>query len=291
MASPLFDKKVQITLAKPVKGSYSKTEPNAIVVTGLRMSFKIEKKLQKNPNKAAVVIYNLAPQTRALVEKKPLHVRLDAGYGNNIHRLWVGDMTFSSSRFNNVDWITEIEIANGERAFNYARCNRSYKSAQGGSGTTTLDLINEVAHSMEMSVVVRDDVKAALRGAELSQAMSIRGPAYKTLDRVLSANGLEWSIQDSQIQILRPEQLRNDQAHVINQSTGMIGTPEYNAPKKPGEKAVLKLKMLLHAGLVPGQKIQVESETISGVFRLEAVTHTGDTFTDEFFSEIEAKPV
>ena len=56
-------------------------------------------------------------------------------------------------------------------------------------------------------------------------------------------------------------------------------------------KPVLKLKMLLHAGLVPGQKIKVESETISGVFRLEAVTHNGDTFTNDFYTEIEAKPV
>lgn len=291
MADPLFDRKVQITLAKPLNGSFAKLEPNAVVVTGLRMAFKIVKKLQKNPNTAEVVIYNLAPQTRALVEKKPLHVRLDAGYGNTVHRLWIGDMTFSSSRFDMVDWVTTIEIANGERAYNHARVNRSFKKAQGGFGTNTLDVINEVAKSMEMGVVVPPDLKAELSKDELKQALSIRGPARKALDKVLNARGLEWSMQDGQIQILRPEQLRNDQAHLINQSTGMIGTPEYNAPKKPGEKAVLKVKVLLHAGLVPGQKIKVESETISGIFRLEAVTHSGDTFTNDFFSEVEAKPV
>jgi hypothetical protein len=291
MATPLFDKKIRVTLAKPVKGSFTQTEPNAVVVTDLRMAFKIEKKLQKNPNTAELVIYNLAPHTRALIEKKPLHVRIDAGYGDTIHRLWVGDMTFSSSRFEGVDWITQIEIANGERAFNYARCNRSFKKSQGGAGTNVLEVVNEIAKTMEMGVSIRSDIKAELSGSELKQALSIRGPAHKNLDKVLTAKGLEWSIQDGQIQILRPEQLRSDQAHLVNQSTGMIGTPEYNAPKKPGAKAVLKVKMLLHAGLVPGQKIKVESESISGVFRLEAVTHSGDTFTNEFFSDIEAKPI
>ena len=291
MADPLFDRKVKITLAKPFADSFARLEPNAVEVTDLRMAFKIEKKLQKNPNTAEITIYNLAPQTRALIEKKPLHIRLDAGYGNSVYRLWIGDMTFSSSKFDNVDWITTIEVANGERAYNHARVNRSFKKAQGGTGTCAGDVVNEVAKSMEMKVVAPPDVKAELNSAELKQAMSIRGPSRKVLDKVLTPRGLEWSIQDGELQILRPEQLRNDQAHLINQSTGMVGTPEYNAPKKPGEKAVLKLKMLLHAGLVPGQKIKVESDTISGVFRLEAVTHTGDTFTNDFYSDIEAKPV
>jgi hypothetical protein len=291
MAGPLFDRKVQITLAKPVSGSFTRMEPNAIVVTDLRMSFKIEKKLQKNPNTAQITLWNLAPQTRALVEKKPLHIRLDAGYGETVHRLWVGDMTFSSSRYDNVDWITVIEVANGERAFNHARVNRSFKKAQGGAGTNCMDVVHEVAKSMEMPVTIPADIKTELQDAELKHALTIRGPSRKSLDRILKPKGLEWSMQDGQIQILRPEQIRNDQAHLINQSTGMIGTPEYNAPKKPGEKAVLKLKMLLYAGLVPGQKIKVESETITGVFRLEAVTHTGDTITNEFFSDLEAKPI
>jgi hypothetical protein len=287
----LFDRKIQITLAKPVTGSFTKMEPNAVVVTDLRMSFKIEKKLQKNPNTASVVLYNLAPQTRALIEKKPLHIRLDAGYGTVVHRLWIGDMTFSSSRYDNVDWITEIEIANGERAFNHARVNRSFRKAQGGSGANCMDVVNEVSKSMEMPVTIPDIVKAELKKAELKHAMAIRGPSRKVLDKVLKSNGLEWSMQDGQIQILRPEQIRADQAHLINQSTGLIGTPEYNAPKKPGEKAVLKFRMLLYAGLVPGQKIKVESDTISGLFRMEAVTHTGDTHSNEFFSDVEAKPI
>lgn len=291
MANPLFNKKIRLTLAKPIRGSFTQTEPNATVINDLRMSFKIEKKLQKNPNTATMVVYNLNATSRALVEKKPLRVRLDAGYGDTIHRVWEGDMTFSSSTFSNVDWITEIEVGNGERSFNYARCNRSFRKGQGGSNTTDIDVINEVAKAMEMGLSIPPDLRAELQGRELNQALTLRGPARKSLDKLLNARGLEWSIQDGQLQILRPEQLRVDQAHLINQSTGMIGTPAYNAPKKPGEKAVLKLKTLLHPGLVPGQKIKVESATITGVFRLEAVTHTGDTFTDQFFSEIEAKPV
>ena len=288
MADPLFNRRVHVTLAKPVAGSFVSTEPNGIEVTDLRMSFKIEKKLQKNPNTAEIVIYNLAPHSRAMLEKKPVHVRLDAGYGETIHRLWIGDMTFSSSRYDNVDWVTVIEIANGERAYNHARVNRSFKKA---SGTDLYGVINEVSAAFEMPLNLPSDVKAQLKDKKLQKGMTLRGPARNALDKILKAEGLEWSIQDNVIQILKPEQLRSDQAHLINQSTGMIGVPEYNAPKKPGEKAVLKLRMLLHAGLVPGQKIKVESETITGVFRLEAVTHTGDTHTNDFYSDIEAKPV
>lgn len=287
MSSPLFDRRVRITLAKPVKGRFVASEPNGVEITDLRMAFKIEKKLQKNPNTAEITLYNLAPQSRALCEKKPLHVRLDAGYGTNVHRLWVGDMTFSSSRFDTVDWITVIEVANGERAYNHARISRSYRKSE----SNQLDIVNDVAKSMEMSVHAPPEVSDELRKKTIQKGVAVRGPSRTVLDRVLKEQGLEWSIQDNVIQILKPEQLRADQAHLINQSNGLIGTPEYNAPKKPGEKAVLKCRMLLHAGLVPGQKIKLESETISGIFRLEAVTHTGDTFGGDYYSDIEAKPI
>ncbi len=291
MADPLFDRRIRVTLAKPVKGSFNKSEPNGFEVTALDMEFKIEKKLQKNPNTAQVVLYNLNESSRAFCEKKPLHVRLDAGYGTNIHRLWIGDMTFSSSRLDGTTWKTTIEIANGERAYNHARCNRSFQKASATSKTTNLDIINEVANAMEMSINTPQEVFDQLRNKAIQHAKAIRGPARNSLDKILKAEGLEWSIQDNVIQILKPEQLRSDQAHLINQSTGMVGSPEYNAPKKPGEKAVVKIRVLLHAGLVPGQKIKLESDSVTGVFRLEAVTHTGSTFSKEYYSDIEAKPI
>ena len=291
MAEPLFDRRVRVTLAKPVKGSFNKSEPNGIEVTDLRMSFKIEKKLQKNPNTASITIYNLNESSRAFCEKKPLHVRLDAGYGTTIHRLWIGDMTFSSSKLEGTDYKTTIEIANGERAYNHARVSRSFRKSEGASKTTNLDIINEVAEAMEMTIHTPSEVFDQLRAKAIQHAKAIRGPARMSLDKILKAEGLEWSIQDNVIQILKPEQLRADQAHLVNQSTGMVGSPEYNAPKKPGEKAAVKVRMLLHAGLVPGQKIKLESDSVTGVFRLEAVTHTGDTHSKEYYSDIEAKPV
>lgn len=287
----LFDRRVKVTLAKPTTGSFVATEPNAIEITDLRVSFKIEKKLQKNPNKAEITIYNLNEQTRTFVQKKPLVVRLEAGYKDQIAQLWTGDMTFSSSTLDGVDWKTTIEINNAERSFNYARCNRSFKSSLGGSNTAVLDLVNEVSDSMELPLTMPPDVRAELTSTQIRGAYTMRGPSRDVLDKVLLNRGYEWSLQDNQIQILKKGQLRADRAFLVSQDTGMIGSPQYNAPKVPGKSAVLKVVSLLYADLVPGQKIKVESRAITGVFRLDAVIHVGDTHSKEWFSELECSPV
>lgn len=282
----LFDRKVKLTIAKPIKGSFTKAEPNATVITDLRVSFKIEKKLQKNPNTAEIVIYNLNEASRALLQKKPLQITLEAGYEGSTAVLWLGDMTFSSSKLEGVNWMTTIEVANGARAFEHARVNRSFPA---GTGMTSF--ITEITSKMGLGTSIPPELQADLGGTLIKHATAIRGRASKSLDKTLKPQGLEWSIQDNQVQILRPNQLRADQAWLISESTGLIGSPDFNAPKKPGEKPVLKCNIYLHAGLVPGQKIRVESRAIQGVFRLEAVTHTGDTRDKAWFSEIEAKPV
>lgn len=290
--SQLFDRKCAVTLVKPIKGSFTQTDPkNAIEITDLRMSFTIEKKLQKSPNTAEIVIYNLAAQTRALVQVKPLHVRLIAGYGSDVRVMWTGDMTFSDSKHNGVEWVTTIEVGNGVRAFNYARVNRTFAPSRGGTGTTSMDVIKDIATSMGMGVVVPAELKAQLTQTQNRQSLSVRGPARAALDRILP-KGVEWSIQDNQIQLLRKNEPRTNEAWLINESSGMVGTPEYSPPKKPGEKATLNVRTLLHADIIPGHKIKVQSDGINGgVFRVEAIKHRGDTASQEWYSEIEAKPI
>lgn len=286
----LFDRRCKVTIAKPVKGSFAKMEPNAIEITDLRIAFSIEKKLQKSPNTAEIVIYNLSEATRALVQKKPLHIRLEAGYLNDVRLMWMGDMTFSHSKKEGTEWVTTIEVANGMRAFNYARVSRTFSPAKGGANTTAYDVLNEVSQAMGMKLSCPPAVKEQLVATELKQGLTVHGPARKALERCLP-RGVEWSFQDNQIQVLQKGGLRADQAWVISEDTGLIGSPEFNPPTKPGEKAVLKFKTLMHADLVPGQKIEVQADAIKGVFRMEAVRHRGDNFTADFVSEVEAKPV
>ena len=60
---------------------------------------------------------------------------------------------------------------------------------------------------------------------------------------------------------------------------------------KEGEKAKrtgIEVTSLLNAGIRPGRRIQVLSKYLDAVYKVEKVTHAGDTHGGEWYSQVEA---
>jgi len=278
-----YDRAVELTLARPQDGQFFKTQPNAIVVRDLRVQFSIEKNLSSEPNPCTVTITNLAESTRAEIQKKPLHVRLDAGYVNQLERIFTGDMRYGENKREGVDWNTMLQLGDGDRAFRYGRVSRSFKS-----GVDVKTMLTETASSMGLKLPSSvADARDMLD--QFATGVTLNGPSHREMDRILSRSGRTWSIQDGQLQILKKNEALKSQAFVLSQE--IIGSPELGAPKEPGSPPVLSIKVLLHPGIRPGCKIQVKSRFINGLFRVMRVVHNGDTRGDAWFSEIEATPI
>src|SRR5436190_1487216 len=87
-----------LTVAKPQAGSFTHTLPNALTIRDLKITFSIEKTIGRTPNTCVVSVFNLSDDTRARYFKdKPLHVSLDAGYVDNLQRIFTGDLRFGST--------------------------------------------------------------------------------------------------------------------------------------------------------------------------------------------------
>lgn len=262
------------------------TLPNAIVVNDARIEFSIEKSTDSDPNTCEVKITNCNETTRTDLVRKPLIVRIEAGYDGNLRHLYTGDLRYGENTHEDTEWITALQLGDGDRATRYARVNRSY-----AKGSNVITAVRECAKSMGLDVDAKTLASAELQAA-FASGRAITGDAAAELTRLLAEYGFHWSIQDGRMQILRDNDTRPDQAHIISVDTGMIGSPSFGAPDKSGKPQPLHVKSLLYPELTPGGKIDVRSRKVNGIFRIERVTHTGATEDDaDWFSEIEARAV
>lgn len=300
--SRLYNRIVKITAYRANPGApngfidsnptFFQTLPNATIITDLRVQGHIEKSIDKSPNTLKVTITNLAEATRVDLTTRPLTVRIDAGYDGNLRHIFTGDMRKGWSEKKDTDWLTHIHLADGDRAFRFARVNKSYKR-----GTSLITALKECARSMGMTL---DDT--ILTSADLQEQFAngdvLDGATRDELTRLLAPYSYGWSIQNGKLQMLRDEQTLANEAWVIDEQDGMIDSPEFSVPdqpKKPPKKASsikvpkLKVKNLLYPELTPGGKVRVRSEAIEGIFKLMRVEHTFDTgYGGEWLSDLQA---
>lgn len=260
--------------------------PNGIEITKLRVQFKVEKTLDKEPNTCELQISNLAEGTRANLCKKPLIVRVDAGHEEDggARHLFAGDLRYGWSKQDGTDWVTTLQLADGSRAFQHARVNRSYKA-----GTSVLTAVRDAARSMGLDlpkdVLVSDDLQRAF-----ASGVQLYGSSADELTRLLAPFGYGWSIQNGRLSVLKDDEVNTNRALVISQDTGLLGSPEFGAPEKDGKPPTLTIRTLLYPQLTPGGMLSVQSKSVNGIFRAERVTHTGDSHGDDWVTEVEAKP-
>ena len=78
----------------------------------------------------------------------------------------------------------------------------------------------------------------------------------------------------------------------------MLSPPKITAAKKTATTSKAKpkvpkltVKHMLYPELTPGEKCDVQSRSINGTFRIDAVTHEGDNWGDDWTSTVEATQV
>jgi hypothetical protein len=254
-------------------------------ITGLRVAFKVVQTDQPSPNTVECSIYNLSADSRAkLQSKRSIRTIIEAGYTSNLGLLFSGDLRRAFSSSNGVDWVTTFRAGDGEAALRTARINESFSP-----GTPIKTVLNRLAG--KLGVKPGDSSKyinAAVHNKAQTQFTSgtvVSGPTWPIFESYLSAYGLTFSVQDGNLQVLPLGQASTATAVKLTPRTGLIGSPE------AGEKGKLKCKSLLQPSIRPGRKIFIQSTQINGFYRVETVSHIGDTHGEAWHSDIEAVPL
>lgn len=267
---------------------------------GLKCDFEVVKDLTQETNKCKFTIYNLTDESRAKIEKDDLRVDFFAGYRDNDgpKRIFTGTIIRTITTDEGRDVKTVIEASDGQKAVRDAVFSLSYRP-----GTSGLIVVKAIAANMNLPLVFGEGVQFAA----YTNGYSFVGHGGDALTEVCGGNGLDWSIQNGHIQIIKNGGSLAKRGIVFSASSGLVGSParivksaaneDRDTPKKqrrtkaktqkPEKKAGWKIETLLAPTVSPGDAIKVESRKIKGWFRVETIKHTGSSIGGEFKSQME----
>jgi hypothetical protein len=278
----LFNREFSLNLGGVLIRSNNPDNSSAPV---LRVVFDIELNLVKDPNTIDLQIYNLKRDTRSRVAAKGTRTTFEAGYFGRTSIIFDGKIDFGSTRREGADWITEFQSTDGGDAARKARINEVL-----ASGTTIEQALKVAAEKTNLGLGnALEKIKAGnIRGAlkSFSGGIVLSGKATEQLNKIVELTGFDWSIQQGQIQLLEPDgAIDPNLAIVLSPTTGLIGSPQ------PGDEGIVAAKSLLIPDLLPGRRVEIRSAEVNGFHRIERVRFTGDTWGNDWYADIEAKPL
>lgn len=278
-----FDRKIRVEI-----GDFSTTD--------LRVDFTVEKSLIGYPNLANIKIYNMSPGSRSKVEKKYQPVKLYAGYGSPT-LLFSGDLINAVHMPVQPDWITEIFAGDKTRALTESTINKTLPA-----GSTPEQIFNEVVAQMDGVIPgVLDGLKDCINSKQsLLRAIQLSGGVKKFLDELAKNCGFDYVVADGIIETVNKNKAIQDEPEIIiNQNTGMIGSPERT-------EVGVNVKTLLNPSLKLGRRIKIETAGAKinagnlfyrnapapatvGSFRIDKIIHSGSNRDNKWESDITSR--
>jgi hypothetical protein len=270
------------------------------IANPFRMTFDISKDTKEEPNMTTIRLYNLREDTRREIQRPDNVAVLYAGYGEEDGPLLLtaGAVSFAYTFQDGPDIVTELEVRDG-----YVEARDTVVSLGYGSGVKAHDIIREIARQMGLPLVMEDSVL----NRQWVNGFSFYGAARTALHKVVQGTGLEWSVQNQQLQIVDKLGTTKRQAIVLASDSGLIGYPERtNAgarekaevkEKKTNRKKRLvsaeqqtdgwRVRSLLLPQTNPADLIKVESKFLTGFYRIQSLQHTGDTDAGDWITDLQ----
>jgi hypothetical protein len=291
----IFDRVVRVTV-------------NGFAMEGLRVGFTIDKNLKVASNTAEISIYNLSRQTRERMHasKVGIPVVVEAGYrATGLSLLFVGEMREAFSRPEpDGTWATILRAGDGDSALRGVRNRTSLRP-----GVSVERLVGEQFKQLGVGLgnaftefknqIKGGDVDAERLGAALGSGFVMSGAAKDAMEQITKSAGVEYSVQNGQLQVLKKGEPLGVRAPVLGPDSGLDGSPSIDA------QGTMHLRARLLPNLFPGMPIQVTHyrssdlelfhttkvypATLDTIYRIEKVRFVGDLWGDDWNAEIEAR--
>jgi hypothetical protein len=306
----IFSRRVRVSvdgLAVASTPEENEAQPEGLSREGLRVGFTVQKDLTKAPNTAEIVIYNLARATRQrLHRERSVPVVLEAGYRDTgLILLFAGEMREAFSRPEpDGTWATVLRAGDGDGPLRSARnktglrpgvsvervFSDQFDALKVGLGNAFSELKRQLAGSDASVTKLADALGSGFTGS---------GSVAQQLDKLSKSAGLEFSVQDGELQVLKAGKVLSTTATVLSPETGLEGSPEVDA------KGTMHCRVRIIPGLSPGYPVQVTRlsavdqrgyedigvEIDQTVYRVERTRYVGDLWGQDFNAEIDCRDV
>ena len=272
--------------------------------TAIRMAFSIERNFS-GPGPRSLVLYNLAPDTRAQL-KKGTRVAIKAGYGVGYGTICIGSVMKVKTERAGPDTTTTMELIDSESFSTMCMVRRSYAAATLNPATKKLvggvhlvQVLNDIASDMQLSydgqapVRIAGGIALGIRNDRYPAGLMLNGTAGQVLDIVLKPQGLTWNIANGALNVVPRAAYDGGSVHILTPSTGLINTPSINEREHVLFQALMNPKLqpnaVVHLNLPQITPYTTVSANPEGYYKIIKTVHRGDTHGNAWDVSCEAE--
>lgn len=251
-------------------------------MSDLQVAFDVSLTSLKQPNTMRLTLHNLAPTTRSkLVKDVP--VSLSAGWNNSPQLIFKGTLRTASHHRDGPTWVTSIEARDGFAG--YVK-QASLSFAAKSTFRQVVDGLIKATGLGPGKVASKMEARARELGLnDFARGYVANGKPLDHLADIARGLGLNISIQQGVLVTLAGTATVNADLVLLSPTSGMIGSPV------PGEKGKIRLVSLMQPRILPGRRVRVQSEEISGDYKVVTCMHQGDYRGATWYTTMELKPV
>ena len=270
---------------------YDTEGTNSYIFTDHQVKFTIRMSDKPSPNIGHVTLYNLDPDLMKYLQGNSgnhLVCILEAGDNEQgLKQLYKGTISNVKISDDDVDNYAKMTITDGGLNVKSAFTVRGYPK-----NTPYKQIIQDLAGDMKLPVGILSGVS----GSTVS-AVSLMGKTHSILEDHLLQQGIDYSIQNSVINILPQYQRKASEVSIIRNDTGLIGkivpvvqdSTSTNTTQSTDSEQVA-FKCLLDGALSPTETVYLQDGDFDGAYKLTSVTFHGDFEGNLWICECLAKP-
>lgn len=269
-----------------------KKSGEAIEITKLHMTFEVSKSVdkKKRTNSASIEVYNMNEDQIALLDREQLACQLSIGYENagGPKLLVSGNVVECRTVDKGPDTITQIIMGEGYTALTEPRVK-----ALLGPGEPLEKAVEEIRK--QMPGISRGVIQGGNLNNPVLFGYRLHGTPRDLLDEMCEAHDLECQITQDTLHIVQAGRVYSkdkNTALVINEDTGLIESPFHTSGdhtrSKKDKKRVrgTQFRALANAELIPGAMVRLESERITGWYRVHSIRFYGGLESPDWYMEV-----
>lgn len=271
---------------------YYDTEGNSsYIFTKHQIRFTINMSDKPSPNIGSVTLFNLDNTLMDYLKGNSgnnLVCILEAGDNDQgLKQIYKGTVSKVDIQESDTENFAKITITDGGLNVKSAYSVRGYPK-----GTPYKTIIKDLAGDLKLPLGTLEGV-----GGNTPSPLNLMGGTHSILERQLLQQGIDYSIQNSVINILPQFYRKAQEVSIITAKTGLLGriTPIVNdagstSITQSSDSESVGFRCLLDGSLSPTETVYLQDREYDGAYKITSVSFHGDYEGNMWFCECIAKP-
>jgi len=232
-----------------------------IKMPGLIIEFSIKFNTEDEGNVGEITFYNLADKTLNQLEKDK-EFKLISGYKEHKGVILPGIIKKTKTQWDEVDKVTTLLVGDNTDKWLTTTINKTWKA-----GKTAKDIAPQIIKKTGLDIGEININK----NVTYSKGKTFSTTCKKALKEI--AKDTETKLHSSRGKVyLRPKDISNNKAILLNSNTGLISSPEKIDDSEDGKK--YSVQSFLNYKIQSDSLVKIESKTITGNYRVVEGEHS-----------------